>query len=64
MPVTGVPEDGVENRSTGIFKEIMAKNLPKLMKNNKTPTQAAQRTKTLNKAFTFSLNKLKEQPYH
>lgn len=40
----------------------MAKSLPKLMKNNKTPSQEAQRSKTWNKARTFSHNKLKERP--
>lgn len=32
------------------------------MKNNKTPSQEAQRSKTWNKARTFSHNKLKERP--
>lgn len=47
VPVTGDPEDGAEIKSTGIFKEVRAKNLPKSLKNNKTATQEAQRTKTL-----------------
>ena len=52
MPVTAVPEDGVENKSTGIFKEIMAKSLPKLMKNNKTPSQEAQRRHEIKHALS------------
>lgn len=39
-------QDGVGNKATRIFKEVMAKNFPKLMKNNKTQTQEAQRTET------------------
>lgn len=42
----GVPEVGVKNKATDIFKEVMDKNFPKLMKNNKTQIQEAQRTKT------------------
>lgn len=35
-------KEGVGNKATPVFEEVMAKNFPKLMKNNKTHTQEAQ----------------------